>query len=99
VTAVRAAASDDASPVSRAQQSPRYEVQLSETPDGWLLTVTVSPQTAADLPGAVRSGHRQLGSGEMSMSITPNLVPGEPFEISALNIIVAGPKRRPRPGR
>ena len=75
------------------------QVHLEETPAGWLLTITVDHQAAAELSAAVTQGHRVLRAGEMSVAITPNLVPGEPFEISAVQVVLTGDPVADQSGR
>jgi hypothetical protein len=59
--------------------------QLAETPAGWVLTLHCDAATAAGLRAAVAD---LLGPGRLSISITPNLVPGKPFAIDTVLIAV-----------
>jgi hypothetical protein len=61
---------------------------LSESSDGWLLTVTLSRAAIDQLATAVQPGRIKLRPGQVSISISPNLVPCEQFDLSAVHIIV-----------
>jgi hypothetical protein len=59
--------------------------ELTETPHGWILTLHADAGTAEAL--------RTAGIGRptpvpLSMVISPNLVPGEPFDIEMVHIAV-----------
>jgi hypothetical protein len=63
---------------------------LLETPAGWVLTLTVDARTAGQLRDELSSG-RSTGwfvPQDFEVSITPNLVPGAPFPLCAVEIIV-----------
>lgn len=65
--------------------------ELTETTDGWLLTLTLSDtDAAADLISAIPLGVLNPAPGEFTMSVSPNLVPGHPFDIAEVRVVVAG---------
>lgn len=75
---------------ARPQPGSRSGARLIETPDGWVLTLTLDARTAVDI-------RKELGRGQnvnwvvpknFAVSITPNLVPGEPFALSEIEIII-----------
>lgn len=61
-------------------------IQLSESPEGWLLRVSLTVEAAAALTGAGYNVPHRLRPGDVSISIRPNLVPCEPFDVSLLHI-------------
>lgn len=64
--------------------------ELTETSDGWRLTITLSDtDVAADLLNAIPLGRLDPGPGEFTMSVSPNLVPGHPFDIVEVRVILA----------
>jgi len=65
--------------------------ELTETLDGWRLTLTLTDtDAAADLISAIPLGILNPGPGEFTMSVSPNLVPGHPFDISEVRVVLAG---------
>jgi hypothetical protein len=58
-------------------------VDLAETPGGWLLTLHADAPLATALRAA---GIEGLPPGRLTFSVTPNLVPGQPFEIQAITV-------------
>jgi hypothetical protein len=63
---------------------------LTETPAGWVLTLTLDARAArAFQAGAVGAGRFLLEPTNLTVSITPNLVPGEPFTLQAIELVVA----------
>lgn len=66
----------------------RCHAHLSESSDGWLLTLTLSPAALDQLRTARQVGDLKLTPGQVSISITPNLVPGKPFDLSALRLVL-----------
>jgi hypothetical protein len=74
----------------RPQPGVRPRADLVETPDGWVLTLSVDARTAEQLREELGS-ERSAGwfvPRDFEVSITPNLVPGAPFQLSAVEIIV-----------
>jgi len=66
--------------------------ELTETSDGWRLTITLSNSAAADeLVSAIPLGVLRPGPGEFTMSVAPNLVPGQPFDIVEVRVVLAAP--------
>ena len=67
--------------------------ELSESAAGWSLTLSLDARTAAALrDGLSQAGRSQVEIHGIAVSITPNLVPGEPFPLQ-----YAGPRHRPGP--
>jgi hypothetical protein len=69
-------------------------VDLTETPDGWELTLTMGDDlNAALVDHAVATGAAGgavlLDGVEVSVTIAPNLVPGGPFPVARVNLIVS----------
>jgi hypothetical protein len=60
---------------------------LRETQDGWVLTVTVN-QRAVVAVWAQPPDTNRLDLGSVSMSITPNLVPGETFNVDVVELVI-----------
>lgn len=59
--------------------------ELTETPDGWVLALHCDQATAA----ALRStGLGRGGLDRFTVSVNPNLVPGEPFAIDTVIVVV-----------
>ena len=74
----------------RPQPGVRPRAELVETPDGWVLTLSVDARTAEQLRAELDSD-RSVGwfvPRDFEVSISPNLVPGAPFPLSAVEIIV-----------
>ena len=72
------------------QPGPGSRAALLETPDGWVLTLTLDARTAVRMRKELASG-RTLGRfvpRDLEVSITPNLVPGAPFPLSAVEIVI-----------
>ncbi len=65
-------------------------VHLAETREGWVLTLAMSESlTAALLDLSTReTGRVELHDIDMSVSISPNLVPGDPFRVSKVLVVV-----------
>lgn len=68
-------------------------VDLTETPDGWELTLTVDADLSAALVDrAVATGAAQdpvvLADVDVSVSIAPNLVPAGPFPVAKVNLVL-----------
>jgi hypothetical protein len=59
--------------------------ELAETPEGWVLTLHCDAATAAALRAAPTD---LLAPGQLNISITPNLVPGEPFPVETVLVAV-----------
>jgi hypothetical protein len=81
---------DKAEPGDRPQPGARSRAALLETPAGWVLTLTVDARTAGQLREELASG-RPAGwfvPQDFEVSITPNLVPGAPFPLCAVEIVV-----------
>ncbi len=70
------------------------DFRLAESSDGWLLTVAVTPRLIAAL---TRHGADE-GGAEFTVSITPNLVPGTPFQTRLAVTDQAQPELEP-PGQ
>jgi hypothetical protein len=69
-------------------------VDLTETPDGWELTLTMGDDlNAALVDHAVATGAAGgavlLDGVEVSVTIAPNLVPAGPFPVAKVNLIVS----------
>jgi hypothetical protein len=80
----------EAAPVDRPQPGARPRAALLETPAGWVLTLTLDARTADQFREELASG-RSAGwfvPQDFEVSITPNLVPGAPFPLCAVEIIV-----------
>jgi hypothetical protein len=75
---------------ARPRPGGKSSAHLVETPDGWVLTLTVDARTAVQLRKELgRGSHTNwLALREFEVSITPNLVPGAPFTVSAVEIVV-----------
>jgi hypothetical protein len=74
----------------RPQPGVRPRAELLETPAGWVLTLALDQRTADQLRDELSSG-RNTGwfvPEGITVSITPNLVPGGPFPLCAVEIIV-----------
>ena len=79
-----------AAPADRPQPGVRPRAELLETPAGWVLTLSIDDRTADQLRTELASG-RSTGwfvPNGFEVSITPNLVPGTPFPLCAVEIIV-----------
>jgi len=64
--------------------------ELTETLDGWRLTIKLSDtDVAADLLNAIPLGRLSPGPGEFTMNVSPNLVPGHPFDIVEVRVVLA----------
>jgi hypothetical protein len=77
----------------RAAVAPRERLtgcslHLIEQAEGWRLVVTTDDLDALRI--LLEPGEHQLPPEAFSMSITPNLVPGEPFGLATLQ--VSGPR-------
>ena len=72
---------------------PRSRADLVETPQGWVLTLFLDANAAQRLRGEVGEelSTTRLEPDDFRMTISPNLVPGTPFTISAIDIVVDGP--------
>jgi len=69
---------------SQAEEAPSMHAELRETRQGWVLTL----RTDADTARALRSaGLDTLSAKDVSVAVTPNLVPGEPFDLSAVRVV------------
>jgi hypothetical protein len=64
--------------------------ELVESDTGWTLTLHLDP-TAARTIRTQLSGHvvTELELGSVTASVLPNLVPGEPFAVDRLAVIVS----------
>jgi hypothetical protein len=77
-------------PQPAAPEPAQVHAELIETRSGWVLTVTLT----AALADSIRASHadeleRVIGADHVTMSIAPNLVPGTPFLISSVKIVLA----------
>ncbi len=74
----------------RPQPGVRPRADLVETSAGWVLTLSVDARTAEQLRAELSSGRSAASfvPRDFEVSITPNLVPGAPFQLSAVEIIV-----------
>lgn len=64
----------------RPRPAPGIRLDLAETAAGWVLTVRCGTVAAA----ALRATGRALADQQVSIRITPNLVPGEEFNIGSI---------------
>jgi hypothetical protein len=69
-------------------------VDLTETPDGWEMTLTMGEElNAALVDRAVATGASQgavvLDGVDVRVTIAPNLVPAGPFPVAKVYLIVA----------
>lgn len=64
--------------------------ELVESESGWTLTLHLDP-TAARTIRTQLSGHvvTELQLGSVTASVLPNLVPGEPFAVDRLAVVVS----------
>ena len=60
-------------------------LDLVETRTGWALRITVAHE--AELETLSRSG--APGPGGVTMSVTPNLLPGTPFDIAEVQVRIS----------
>jgi hypothetical protein len=70
-------------------------VDLTETPDGWELTLALGDDlraALADRAGGTDSEQNPvvLTDAEVSVSIAPNLVPAGPFPVARLTLVASG---------
>jgi hypothetical protein len=70
-------------------------MHLTETPDGWELTLTMGDDLSAALldRAVAMNGSRGavvLHDVDFSVSIAPNLVPAGPFAVAKVNLVVSG---------
>lgn len=74
----------------RPQPTPRSRAQLVETPDGWVLTLTLDAATARRVRTELGRGRNPswFAPADFEVSVAPNLVPGAPFPVSAIEILV-----------
>jgi hypothetical protein len=74
----------------RPQPGARSRAQLLETPNGWVLTLTLDAKTAGQVCEELATGRTPswFAPQDFEVSIAPNLVPGGPFTLSAVEIIV-----------
>lgn len=64
--------------------------ELIETVDGWMLRLTIDePLRAAVIRGLSEGRELNLRESELSVSVSPNLVPGDAFAISTLVLTAA----------
>jgi hypothetical protein len=65
-------------------------VHLAETKEGWVLTLAMSAGLSAALLDLTtrETGRVELSDMDLSVSITPNLVPGDPFRVSRVMVVV-----------
>lgn len=77
-------------PQDRPQPGSTSRAHLVETPDGWVLTLTLDARTAVQLRAELGRGREMswLVPRDFEVSITPNLVPGTPFPLSGVEIVI-----------
>jgi hypothetical protein len=64
--------------------------ELSESKSGWTLTLSLDARTAVALRESLsQAGRSQLELRGFAVSITPNLVPGEPFPLESVDLVIA----------
>jgi hypothetical protein len=65
-------------------------VHLAETKEGWVLTLAMSASLRDALLDLTtrETGRVELSDIDMSVSISPNLVPGDPFRVSKVMVVV-----------
>jgi hypothetical protein len=75
---------------SAADQAPLGgQARLTETPIGWTLQIDLGADLAAIVAERLtQGGCLQYALTDFAISISPNLVPGEPFTISSLELTV-----------
>jgi hypothetical protein len=77
---------DDKTGAGRLRPRPNFAIhaELAETRAGWMLTLHAEPGVATALRAA---GFGDLAPGRLTFTVTPNLVPGQPFEIQAITVV------------
>ncbi len=66
------------------------EFDLVESSAGWLLTITLTDELRQALAGSAPAH----AAARFSVRVTPNLVPGEPFDVT---LCIRDPQARPNP--
>lgn len=77
---------DEVTPQPR-RLEPKVSAQLAETSSGWVLTLTLDQAAARALQPILAGGEGvRLDARRVTVSITPNLVPGQPFALDAIEV-------------
>ena len=75
----------------------RCAAELVESSDGWHLTLRLASADAltnlvGNLTGAAQVGLHRQTAGDLTVRISPNLVPGHPFALADIHVIVDEPE-------
>lgn len=81
-------ADDPAAAPASAQRSVR--VELTESRAGWALVVTLDRPAAAAIGARLSAGEgAALADAGLRVSIMPNLVPGQPFPVDSVTVVIS----------